>query len=146
MDLKRKPFFMGSRIILMKKNLIKEQSFFFFPTGPFHMTGFSGPQQASEMEAKDDFVENPACHSADCGDLDDQDCTTGETPRHLERLSSCVMLSSRHADESCFSFSEDSDSDLDKENSSSSSADDNMACHNKASQCSVRSGGMKEVR
>lgn len=46
-------------------------------TGPFHMTGFSGLQHASEMEAKDDFAENPACHSADCGDLDEQDGTTG---------------------------------------------------------------------
>ncbi|KAM9460582.1 zinc finger protein 821 isoform 2-T5 [Clarias gariepinus] len=78
------------------------------------MTGFSGPQHASEMEAKDDFDENPACHSANCGDLDEQDGTT-----------------------------DDSDSDLDKENSSSTSADDNMACH-KASQCSVHGGGMKE--
>lgn len=41
------------------------------------MTGFSGLQHASEMEAKDDFAENPACHSADCGDLDEQDGTTG---------------------------------------------------------------------
>ncbi|MCJ8737326.1 hypothetical protein PDJAM_G00022610 [Pangasius djambal] len=81
---------------------------------PFHMTGFSGPQHASEMEAKDDFAENPACHSANCGDLDEQDGTT-----------------------------DDSDSDLDKENSSNSSGDDNMACH-KASQCSVHGGGMKE--
>ncbi|XP_060796784.1 zinc finger protein 821 isoform X2 [Neoarius graeffei] len=81
---------------------------------PFHMTGFSGPQHASEMEAKDDFAENPACHSTNCRDLDEQDGTT-----------------------------DDSDSDLDKENSSSSSADDNMACH-KASQCSVHGGSMKE--
>ncbi|KAG7327165.1 hypothetical protein KOW79_008771 [Hemibagrus wyckioides] len=81
---------------------------------PFHMTGFSGLQHASEMEAKDDFAENPACHSADCGDLDEQDGTT-----------------------------DDSDSDLDKENSSGSSCDDNMACH-KASQCNVHGGGMKE--
>ncbi|KAF7703404.1 zinc finger protein 821 isoform X1 [Silurus meridionalis] len=81
---------------------------------PFHMTGFSGPQHASEMEAKDDFAENPACHSVTCGDLDDQDGTT-----------------------------DDSDSDLDKENSSSSSGDDNMVRH-KASQCSDHGGGMKE--
>ncbi|XP_027034291.1 zinc finger protein 821 isoform X1 [Tachysurus fulvidraco] len=81
---------------------------------PFHMTGFSGLQHASEMEAKDDFAENTACHSAGCGDLDEQDVSTDE-----------------------------SDSDLDKENSSGSSADDNMACH-KANQCNVHGGSMKE--
>lgn len=64
---------------------------------PFHMTGFSGPQHTSEMEARNEFAENPACHSNDSPDLDEQDNMT-----------------------------DDSDSDLDKENSSSSSVDDNM--------------------
>lgn len=48
------------------------------------MTGFSGLQHASEMEAKDDFAENPACHSAGCGDLDEQDVSTGEPPGHTD--------------------------------------------------------------
>ncbi|XP_066504270.1 zinc finger protein 821 isoform X2 [Hoplias malabaricus] len=64
---------------------------------PFHMTGFSGPHHTSEMEARDEFAENPACNSNNSQELDEQDTIT-----------------------------DDSDSDLDKENSSSSSADDNM--------------------
>ncbi|KAI4880915.1 hypothetical protein NFI96_029790 [Prochilodus magdalenae] len=66
--------------------------------GPFHMTGFSGPQHTSEMEARDSFAEHPACHSNNSRELDEQDNIT-----------------------------DDSDSDLDKENSSSSSSDENMA-------------------
>lgn len=50
------------------------------------MTGFSGLQHASEMEAKDDFADNSARHGADCGDLDEQDGTTGEPPLHTERV------------------------------------------------------------
>ncbi|KAL7854830.1 hypothetical protein SRHO_G00170200 [Serrasalmus rhombeus] len=64
---------------------------------PFHMTGFSGPQHTSEMEARASFTQNPECHSNNSEDLEEQDNIT-----------------------------DDSDSDLDKENSSSSSADENM--------------------
>ncbi|XP_062869202.1 zinc finger protein 821 [Trichomycterus rosablanca] len=81
---------------------------------PFHTTGFSGPQTVLEMEAKDDFAEDPACHSSNCQDLDEQDDIT-----------------------------DDSDSDLDKEDSSNSSADDSMAC-DKSSQCLVFNGEMKQ--
>lgn len=55
------------------------------------MTGFSGPQHASEMEAKDDFAENPACHSTNCRDLDEQDGTTGEAPRHADRVNQVAL-------------------------------------------------------
>ncbi|XP_076879895.1 zinc finger protein 821 isoform X3 [Brachyhypopomus gauderio] len=81
---------------------------------PFHTTGFPGPQHTSEMQARDDFVENPACHSGSSQELEDQD-----------------------------SLSDDSDSDLDKENSSSSSVDDTMPS-SKDSQRSAHDGAVKE--
>ncbi|XP_076879894.1 zinc finger protein 821 isoform X2 [Brachyhypopomus gauderio] len=66
------------------------------------------------MQARDDFVENPACHSGSSQELEDQD-----------------------------SLSDDSDSDLDKENSSSSSVDDTMPS-SKDSQRSAHDGAVKE--
>ncbi|XP_056605508.1 zinc finger protein 821 isoform X1 [Triplophysa dalaica] len=80
----------------------------------FPTTGFSGPQHAFEMDARNDFIVDGECHSNNSQDPEEQDST-----------------------------SDDGDSDFDKDDDSNGSADDSMTS-NKSSQWCIQQEDVKE--